>query len=523
LVLWLVAGVNAASAQAQTQKPESRPPTTITVSGPQEEQTTPPYLDRVVDSDEYYVGPSDRLLINIAGTSPASFELTVGPEATLVFPSIGMVDLRGLTLTAAKQRITRFLKEFYPKADLTVSLQEIRRFRVAVVGAVTEPGLMTATASTRASELIHMAEPLERASRRSIRLLRDTDTLPVDLVRFEQLGDRDVNPYVIEGDVLQVPVADSLWGWVTVSGAVRSPGRFELVAGERAVDLIDLVHGLTANADTMRVEIWRYESSDSTARRVPWPAGTSYSHWLQTPLQPDDHLILRSIEGYREQSSVEIIGAVQRPGVYVFSSQEIALTALVDSAGGFAPEADLEHAYVQRTSTPQWMAAMQNRVRAIPVELRSRLESDWIQAQALSAPGRISTDFVRLFKENETRYDIMLSSGDRVVVPKQTVYVNVVGRVVQPGLVAYQPGGDLSYYLERVGGYTWRADRGGTFVIKGGTGAAVKKNSIKTLDPGDFVIVPTKRDRDLWNTFKETLIVAANLATIYLVIDQATR
>ena len=49
----------------------------------------------------------------------------------------------------------------------------------------------------------------------------------------------------------------------------------------------------------------------------------------------------------------EITGAIQRPGVYVFADDHIALTALVDSAGGFTSEADLEHAHVQRTSTPR--------------------------------------------------------------------------------------------------------------------------------------------------------------------------
>jgi protein involved in polysaccharide export with SLBB domain len=509
---------------AQTKATESEEPTTAEIMGLQrEEPELPPYLDRVVDSDEYYVGPSDRLLINIAGTSPTSFELTISPEATLVFPSIGLVDLRGLTLTEAKHRIIRFLKDFYPKAAMTVTLLEIRRFRVPVVGAVADPGLKTATASTRASELIALAEPQERSSRRGIRLLRGTDTLPVDLARFERLGDRDVNPYVIEGDILQVPVADSLWGWITLSGAVRSPGRLELVAGERISDLLALAQGFTANADTTRIELWRYEYSDSLATRVSWPAGSSYSDWLRVELQPDDHLIVRSLPGYREPSSVEITGAVQRPGVYVFAAERIALTALVDSAGGFTPKADLVHAYVQRTSTPRWMTAMQDRVSQIPTELRSPLESAWIQAQSISAPGRISTDFVQLFEEDDTGYDIMLTSGDRVIVPEQTAYVNVLGRVVQPGFVAYQPGSDLSYYLEHAGGYTWRADRGGTFVVKGGTGAAVKKRSIRSLDPGDFIIVPTKRDRDLWKSFKETLVVAANLATIYLVIDQATR
>jgi polysaccharide export outer membrane protein len=138
-------------------------------------------------------------------------------------------------------------------------------------------------------------------------------------------------------------------------------------------------------------------------------------------------------------------------------------------------------------------------------------------------PGRVSTDFVALFEKGQLQYDLMLADGDQVIVPKQTNYVNVIGQVVQPGLVAHDPGGSLAYYLDRVGGYAWRADRGRTFVLKGGTGAAVKKGRVGSLDPGDIIVVPTKRERDVWNTLKESMVVVANLATIYLVIDQATR
>jgi len=95
--------------------------------------------------------------------------------------------------------------------------------------------------------------------------------------------------------------------------------------------------------------------------------------------------------------------------------------------------------------------------------------------------------------------------------------------VVQPGLVTHIEGGDLTYYLRRVGGYSWRADRGGTFVVKAGTGTSVRKNDLKSIEPGDLIVVPTQRGKRFWNGLKESLIVASNVATIYLVIHQATR
>lgn len=481
------------------------------------------YLDQVVNSDEYRVGPGDRIAITIIGTTPDKFDLAITPEATLVVPAVGVVDMKGLTLTEAKARLMKVLSEYYPKASPSVSLLEVRHFRVTVVGAVENPGLITVTANTRASEAVQDAGLRTDAGMRSLRLLRGTDTLRVDLVAFLNLGNLDLNPYLMEGDILQIPAVDRRWGYVDIQGAVVTPGRFELAPNDRIGDIIDLAYGLVPNADTTRLELWRFTKGEREALRVEWPQGSTYSIWRQTPLRPDDRVIIRDIEGYHSQSSVYVNGEVTRPGVYVFPGEAVSLLQVIDSAGGFTLEADLAHAYVIRKATPTWQTERATRVAKIPVEILSRLESDWIQAEALSMPGRVSTNFVALFAKGELNYDLMLANGDQVIVPKQTNYVNVIGQVVQPGLVAHDPDGTLSYYLERVGGYAWRADRGRTFVLKGGTGAAVKRGQVRSLDPGDIIVVPTKRDRDWWSTFKESMVVVANLATIYLVVDQATR
>ena len=519
--------IQPASAAPVTRKkePQAQMPTVTVVSEPERPapQVGTAYLDRVIDSENYRVGPGDRIAISLIGATPDNLELTITPEATLVIPTVGVVDVRDLTLATAKTRLLEALEAFYPNATLSVSLLEVRHFRVTVVGAVERPGLVTVTANTRASEAIQDAELLDQAAKRTIRLLRGTDTLRVDLVAFLRLGSKGLNPYLVEGDVIQVPANDTRWGGIEISGAVVAPGKFDFVPGDRILDLINLAYGLTANADSSRLELWRFSDRALEAERVDWPEGSSFDDWCQTSLQADDRVLLREVEGFRRNSSVTVRGELVRPGVYVFPGRFVSLREVIDSAGGFTIGADLAHAYVQRRIVTTWQTERAERVSEIPVEILSRLESDWIQAEALSMPGRVSTNFEALFQRGEVEYDLMLSDGDQIVVPEKTSYVNVIGQVVQPGLVAHDPNGNLAYYLERVGGYAWRADRGRTFVLKGGTGAAVKKGKVRSLEPGDIIVVPTKRERDIWNSFKESLVVVANLATIYLVVDQATR
>lgn len=486
-------------------------------------QTGPVFLDRVIDAAEYLVGPGDVLRISVIGEAPITLDVTVTPEAAVIIPSVGAESVRGKTLAQTREDLTRVLKGYYPKSTVVVSLTEVRRFRVAVSGAVRHPGLHVVTANTRASEILSLAGLDEHASHRSIRIRRGEKVLPVDLVAFERLGRRTANPYLTEGDVVNVPQLNSRWGTIEVSGAVNGPGLFEFVAGETVDDLLELAYGLVPNADTTLLELWRFHAGDSVARRYDWPSQSRFDSWRRTPLLPDDRLIVRALDQFRDKLSVQVVGEVRRAGVYVFPNIGVPLHEVIDSAGGFTKEADLEHASILRSASPNWLVDYEKRISLLPAELLSRSETDWMSASALSEPGRISTDFVRLFQQGQKEYDVILSDRDVVIVPAKVPFVNVIGRVVQPGLVTYMPGGDLDYYLQRVGGYSWRADRGGTFIVKAGSATALRKKDVKSIEPGDLVVVPTQREKRFWNGVKETLLVASNIATIYLVIHQATR
>jgi protein involved in polysaccharide export with SLBB domain len=485
---------------------------------------TPAYLDQVVDPGVYLIGPGDRLAINTWGEQPQSFTVTVTPEATLIIPTIGEVSTAGMTLTALKNDVLKRLRRLYPGTTASVTLTEVRRFRVSVSGAVGNPGLHVVTANTRVSEVIKRTGLGPQARRRGIRLMRRGEILHVDLDRFERLGDRSGNPYLAEGDIVVVPTVDPFWGRVSIDGAVLATGSFDYLAGDRLGDLIDLAYGLTANADSSRVELWRFrQGTDDTARLVSWPPGSVYADWISELLQPDDRIIIRARTDYRPKRSVAISGEVVRPGRYVFTGDSFLLATLVDSAGGFTRHADLPNARITRNQTTFTQTARESRIGQIPQEIRTQAENDWMLADALAPPGRVVTDFERLFVERDSTFNTALIDGDHVFVPRFTASVNVIGRVVRPGLVAHQLDAPLSYYLGRAGGYAWQADKGKMFLIKGGTGAAVKRKQIRAISAGDTIIIPTKRDRSFWKSVRETMIVMSSLATVYLVIDQATQ
>ena len=58
-------------------------------------------------------------------------------------------------------------------------------------------------------------------------------------------------------------------------------------------------------------------------------------------------------------------------------------------------------------------------------------------------------------------------------------------------------------------------------MVKAVTGMPVQKSKVKGLDAGDTIVIPTKRERKFWPTFRDAMVVLGNVATLYLVIDQA--
>lgn len=487
------------------------------------EVLAPAFLDQVIEPDDYRVGPGDVVLVNIWTARPEQYEIEITPEASFIVPGVGDLSVKGMTLTELKTAAIARLRTFYSNTPISITLGKVRRFRVTVTGAVDRPGLHVVTANTRASEVLEMAGLKSESASRQVRLERADTTIQVDLAAFERLGLREANPYLYEGDVLIAPPVDARWGNVQIEGAVNLAGTFGFSPGDLVGDLIDLGYGLRADADSTRVELWRFPQGADEAVRLMWPDGTSYSDWRKFALQPDDRVFVRAIEGFRRKRSVRVTGEVQRRGYYAFAGESISLRSVIDSAGGFTAFADLSHALVVRSQQPSWVKDNRERVGLVPSELRSQTETDIVYADALTVQGRLSVDFEKLFVQGDETHNVLLIDGDEVVVPRLTENINIIGRVVQPGLVPLKPGADLQYYIQRAGGFSWQADRGGTFLVKGATGVAIKKRRVEDITAGDTIVVPTKRGRRWWSAFRETLTVTTSLATLYLVIDQVTQ
>jgi protein involved in polysaccharide export with SLBB domain len=483
-------------------------------------------LEKKVDPEKYMVGSGDLLSIDLWGEINLDYKLRITPEGNLLIPRVGSVEVSERTLKQAKKVIREAIMQSYKNVGVTVTLVGLRKFKVSVAGEVEAPGIYSIFANTRVSEVIVEAGGfLENSSLRNIAVMHSDGTVSkADVFRFWRTGERTRNPYVLGGDLILVPARDTTINTCGIYGAVKSPGEFEYTSEDSLLDLIDLAYGLTMDADFLQAYLIRFNPDQYTTRTISIDLKDLISNndpQKNIALMPDDRVFIRTIPDFHEKEQATIEGEVFYPGVYDIEEDQTKLSEVIARAGGFTPDASLAEAEMIRVYNvvdPEF-----ERLKSIPVADMTKSEYDYFKLRARETSGKMAADFEKLFLEGLRKYDIVLKNGDIINIPPKSMVVNVSGSVVNPGLVPYESGEDYRYYIKRAGGLSWKARKSKIQIVKGLTGERLRPSKSRKIDPGDTILVPEKPERDYWGFFKDTMIVLGNLATVYLVVRQATK
>lgn len=525
LLLALVAACSRAGAQgdntpvrgeatAETGAREAK--RTVTLSGP-------------VDAATYRLGPGDVLSVRVLVTPPVVRTLTVPAQGILLLPEGPSVPVAGTTLAEAEATISSVLRRYYKTDRIELHLIGPRTFGVYVVGDVPKRGLVEASALDRVSEVIARAGGLEvmepeqagaepiRPSHRAIELTRrDGTVLPVDIGLFEATGSLSHNPTVQDGDRVYVPPRQ---GTATVSGAVMRAGEYEVVPGDSVATLLALAHGLREDALPDSAYLESFGGMSRTSARVV--LDLSKREDRARPVRTRDVLFVRPRPRWTDRRTVLVRGEVRYPGVHALPADSMRLTDVIQQAGGFTDQASLREAYVSRRQEDLPADPEFERLSKLPTTEMTEDEFQYYSLKLRTQKPVVSVDFQALFHDGAREYDIAVRPGDEIVVPRLQPYVTVVGEVTRPGNIPYEEDLGVNDYIDRSGGYTWRASKGGTAVIRALTGEWADKDNVDRLGPGDTIWVPRKPKRDYWKGAAVAIGVIAQLATIYLVIDSA--
>jgi len=509
LAIALAAGAAGAPLRAQD--------TTATLVAPMSAYVPTSLLDRPINRAEYRVGPGDVIDVAIIGDLNRIFSVTVGPEGNVLIPTLGLARVLGLSLDQTEARIRELVFRLYRNVDVKVSLAQVRSFKIFLVGDVPNPGVRTATAVTRVSEVVTLTNATG-VRRRTVLLRRgDGDTIPVDIVRFVQTGDVTANPMLREGDALVVPSVDAL---VSLYGAVRYPGAYEYRAGETLAALLDVANGggafLTAASDSIRVTRFTGRESRTfftlSRDEATGAAGRAFV------LQPFDAIYLSSVANYKVERNATVTGQVLRPGTYAIRPDTTTLRELVALAGGLAPEASLTDATLRRETGGAVMALGARALSAIPPELLSSEERRIQAARGQGDPQQVVIDLRKLLVEGDRSADVRLRSGDLLHVPTDRGGVIVLGAVANPGLLEYRASRTLSDYVELAGGYGKLADKGAVTVLKARSQNRTAADDRLPIERGDQIVVPFEEKRTFFERLQLVQSLVATVSGIVLTI-----
>ncbi len=449
-----------------------------------------------VSARDYVLGPGDVLEVDVWGKASFQYRLEVDAEGKIFIPDSGSLLLAGKTLEEAREVIESSIRSTLRDGSIETRLLSLREFKVHVSGEVDMPGSYTASAVTRVFEILaaNGGDTLrprlrESSSLRNIEIKRRSgETERVDLTRFYLAGDLAQNPALRDGDVIHVPKVERFF---SVSGAVMFPGTYELVEGEKLSEVLRMVGGVTPNADLERGEVRRFLDAEKT-ESVFFDVGSVIRGERDFEIRDGDRIYVRTPAHYLELHQVLVGGEVVYPGWYAITPRQDRLSDVIARAGGFTAEADLSAGRILRPHSPSG-----------------------------GEEGRVESDMVGLFTDGDPAEDVLLEPGDVIEIPKKVGYVRVEGQVKRPGYVRYVAGKKVGFYLRQAGGTTHRAARGKTTVKRFSTGQSLSPREAGDVLANDTIFVPAKPEGATWQLVKDVISVTAQLATIYLIVDQA--
>lgn len=499
-LLLLALATPAASAQddAATARPAAVPPLP---------------LSSAVDPVQYRVGPGDQFTLWVWGPVSRVVTTAVGPEGSLLLGDLGFLDVSGLTLAAARERVLAHVGRQLRGVGVDVRLTRPRRFLLMLAGDVRSPGPLLVQGGSSVGEILPDSLLSPRSSRRNITLLRADGTRRlVDLARVRVLAERESDARVGDGDIVQVPTLSRVVG---IWGGVLRPGPQELGERDSVRTLLALAGGLSpdAAADKAMLVRWRSATQRDSIELDLRPGSPD----LARELHMNDQLHVFRIPRFQETPQVTIVGQVGRSGVFPIERGQTRLSELLAAAGGLAPDADSTALRLIRRSTATEEDPEFDRLVRLSRDQMTESEYESFRTRLAARTPAFRVDASRLRQADRAR-DPVLEDGDIIRAERLAHSVRVDGQVRLPGLIAHRPGARWTDYVEAAGGYSARAARTQVRLTRAADQKTLRAKDAGEIAPGDFVWVPERPDVSAWSYVRDALVIGAQVATLIIAI-----
>lgn len=310
------------------------------------EQTSKEPLSYINPPDDYIVSVGDSLKISIYGINNNDYELEIDNEGNINIPKIGKLSLKGMNYFEVRESLKNKLENFYPKANVLVSLGTLRTISISVVGEAKKSGQYNLPALSKVKDaLIYASGVSDVGSLRNIKIVRNKKNIAnFDLYSLLRSGKASGDIVLRSGDIVFIPPAKNS---VIVNGSVKTPAIYELQEKETLQDLIYFAGGVESDS-IKNVKIERTINGEKKFIDVLLNS--------KAKIEDGDNIYIGKLpEVY--QNRVTLLGNIYRSESYEISQDETAselLNKIIDSYGIeniFMPQTDMNYFVIQRVNS----------------------------------------------------------------------------------------------------------------------------------------------------------------------------
>ena len=378
------------------------------------------------------------------------------------------------------------------------------------------------------------------------------------IIVFDLSGDRERIVAPIIRDLQLQGTPDKPAQIVSIDGRIGAPGHYPLEPAMRVSDLIRAGGSLGDSSYDGEAELTRYEVTNGNARQtalipVDLAAIRRGDASADLQLKPYDQLVIKIRPQWDEPGDIVLAGEVRFPGKYPIHRGET-LSSVVRRAGGFTDLAFPEGAVFIRDELKK---REKDQIEILTNRLQSDLAALSLEAVASSASnanssgsasasqgllvgqqllaqlrdtkpvGRLVIDIERVMKNPAgATGDVILRDGDKLLIPKKTQEITILGEVQSPTSHVFEAGLTRDDYIAKSGGATRKADRKRIYVVRangdvvsGERAGWFRRSQSVEIHPGDTIVVPLDTERvralPLWQA---VTTIIYNLAVALLAV-----
>ena len=387
----------------------------------------------IATPQNYRLGPGDAVIIDIYGASQKTIQSTVSPDGEVTIEGYGPVNVSGLTVAQANARLCNTLGSRYRSSRVKLTVGQTKTIMVNVMGEVKTPGTYTLSAFATVFHALYMAGGTnDLGTLRNIKVYRNNRLVTVvDIYDYILNGKLTGNVRLADNDVIVVGPYDCL---VTIAGKVKRPMIYEMKKNESVNSLLKYSGGFAGDAYKKSVRVNRKTGREYAVYNVEEFDFSSFR------VDDGDSISVDSILP-RYANTVEVKGAVFRPGMYNLGEQVNSVRTLVEHAEGMTEDAFTNRAVMHRMKKDRTLEViavdiagiMDGKVADIPLKENDVLfiptRQEKIVERTLTIRGEVQYPGVYQYADNETLEDFVLQAGG-LTDKASTVNVMVSRRVM---------------------------------------------------------------------------------------------